>query len=33
MALIKSVKGKKFNKVKAAILIEGISANYVMHFS
>jgi hypothetical protein len=33
MTFIKSVKGKKLNKEQTAILIEGISANYVMHFS
>jgi len=33
VALIKSVKGKKLNKEQTAILVEGFSANYVMHFS
>jgi len=31
MALIKSVKGKKLNKEQTAILIEGISNNYVLY--
>jgi len=31
MALIKSVKGKKLNKVKTAILIEGVFGNCVLY--
>jgi hypothetical protein len=33
MALIKIVKGKKSNKEQIAILIEGISDNYVLYSS